>query len=93
MHHRQALSRLVWGMLLEKTFLKWCNLVRFGVYFHKTDCLELKLTFLFFFSKIKPTGERNRKVLTETGSRTTGLSFNIRSLYQLSYLNLYSSAI
>ena len=24
----------------------------------------------------------NRKVLTETGSRTTGLSFNVRSLYQ-----------
>ena len=35
----------------------------------------------------------NRKVLTETGSRTTGLSFNVRSLYQLSYLNLYSYAI
>ena len=31
----------------------------------------------------------SRKVLTETGSRTTGLSFNVQVLYQLSYLNLY----
>ena len=30
----------------------------------------------------------NRKVLTETGSRTTGLSFNVRVLYQLSYFDL-----
>ena len=28
----------------------------------------------------------NRKVLTETGSRTIGLSFNVPALYQLSYL-------
>ena len=34
----------------------------------------------------------SRKVLTETGGRTTGLSFNVRLLYQLSYLDLYSSA-
>ena len=27
----------------------------------------------------------NRKVLTETGSRTTGLLFNVQVLYQLSY--------
>ena len=35
----------------------------------------------------------NRKVLTETGSRSTDLSFNVQVLYQLSYLDLYSSAI
>ena len=35
----------------------------------------------------------SRKVLTETRSRTTGLSFNVPVLYQLSYLDLYSSAI
>ena len=29
----------------------------------------------------------NRKVLTETGSRTQGLSFNVLALYQLSYLD------
>ena len=29
----------------------------------------------------------NRKVLSETGSRTTGLAFNVRALYQLSYLD------
>ena len=29
----------------------------------------------------------NRKVLTETGNRTQGLSFNDRALYQLSYFD------
>ena len=29
----------------------------------------------------------NRKVLTKTGSRTQGLSFNVRALYQLSYFD------
>ena len=38
-------------------------------------------------------GNYSRKVLTGTGSRTTGLSFNVQELYQLSYLDLYSSAI
>ena len=35
----------------------------------------------------------SRKVLTETGSRTTGLLFNVQVLYQLSYHDLYYSAI
>ena len=31
--------------------------------------------------------QTNNKVLTETGSRTQGLSFNVQSLYQPSYLD------
>ena len=51
---------------------------RSGAEEHKE--LTLSLTGYWFFTD-------NRKVLTDTGSRIQGLSFNVRALYQLSYLD------
>ena len=42
-----------------------------------------------FTPLLQATSYYTRNVLTETGSRTTGLSFNVRLLHQLSYLNLH----
>ena len=41
--------------------------------------------YLFGSKTLSASITENRKVLTETGSRTTGLLFNVQVLYQLSY--------
>ena len=47
----QAFARGVWGMLPREIFLKWCNLVRFGVYF-ATIFVKKIVKILIFYIKI-----------------------------------------
>ena len=41
------------GMPPEKIFLKWCNLVRFGVYFDQILSLKNFKNYYFLYKKLK----------------------------------------
>ena len=41
------------GMLSRENFLKWCNLVRFGVYFDQILSLKMSLISIFYIQILK----------------------------------------
>ena len=41
------------GMLPRENFLKWCNLVRFGVYFDQILSLKIFLNYHFLYKNLK----------------------------------------
>ena len=45
-------ARGVWGHAPRENFFKWCNLVRFGVYFDKILSLKFLKNYHFLYKKI-----------------------------------------